>query len=161
MSVRTDVSVSSPLWSQAPDAEEIIRRTIAACAQAFEPEDGEVSVLLCDDAEIRRLNAQWRGKDYATNVLSFPSAMRETPEHHLGDIAVAYETVAREATSEGKAFQDHLAHLAAHGYLHLIGFDHETDEDAEEMEALEREILAGLGINDPYAEPAAPRRAAR
>ena len=87
--------------------------------------------------------------------------MRETPERHLGDIAVAYETVAREATNEGKAFQDHLAHLAAHGYLHLIGFDHETDEDAEEMEALEREILAGLGINDPYAEPAAPRRAAR
>ena len=161
MTVKAEISAASPLWRQAPDAEEIVRRTIEACESAFEPAEGEVSILLCDDAEIRRLNAQWRGKDSATNVLSFPSAMQNQVERHLGDIAIAYETVAREASDEGKTFTDHLAHLAAHGYLHLIGFEHETDEDAEEMEALEREILAGLGIGDPYADSVPQKQAAR
>ena len=161
MSVQTDISASSPLWAQAPEAEEIARRTIAACADFFEPTDAEVSILLCDDAEIQRLNAKWRSKDSATNVLSFPSAMQNAAERHLGDIAIAYETVAREASAEGTAFADHLAHLTVHGYLHLIGFDHETDEDADEMEGIEREILAELGIADPYADTSPLKQAAQ
>jgi probable rRNA maturation factor len=161
MSVAAEISATSPLWSEAADAEDVIRRTIAACEAALEPTEGEVGVLLCDDAEIRRLNVQWRGKDSATNVLSFPSVMQNPVERHLGDIAIAYETVAREAVDEGKKFAHHLAHMAAHGYLHLVGFDHDTDEDAEEMEALEREILAGLGISDPYDEAPLQRQAAR
>lgn len=150
MSVQIDVVVGSPLWSQTPEAEEAVRQAIAASEALFEPTDAEVSVLLCDDAEIRRLNAQWRGKDTATNVLSFPAANQGGAQRHLGDIAVAYETLAREASDEGKMIGRHLSHLTVHGYLHLLGFDHETDEEADEMEELEREILAGLGIADPY-----------
>lgn len=149
MSVQTEIVISSPLWSQT-EPEETVRRAIAAAETHFEPTSAEVSVLLCDDAEIRRLNAHWRGKDSATNVLSFPSPSPRAFASHLGDIAIAYETVAREATDERKTLAHHLAHLTVHGYLHLLGFDHETDEDAEEMEELERDILAALGICDPY-----------
>ena len=157
MSVQIEIVVASPLWPQA-EAEETVRRAIAASEALFEPTDGEVSVLLCDDAEIRRLNAQWRGKDYPTNVLSFPSAAESPTGRHLGDIAIAYETVKRESADEGKEFPHHLCHLAVHGYLHLLGFDHETDEDADEMEDMEREILGQLGIADPYdGEPAKQR----
>ena len=159
MSAQTDIVVSSPLWSQ-PEAEEVIRRAIAATEALFEPTDAEVSILLCDDAEIRRLNGQWRGKDSATNVLSFPSAS-STAQDHLGDIAIAYETVAREAANDGKPFAHHLVHLTIHGYLHLLGFDHEADDDAEEMESLEQEILAGLGIADPYEAEHGAKRAVR
>ena len=150
MSVQIDVIVGSPLWSQAPEAEEAVRQAIAASETFFGPTDAEVSVLLCDDAEIRRLNAQWRNKDTATNVLSFPAAAQGETHRHLGDIAIAYETLVREASDEGKMIERHLSHLTVHGYLHLLGFDHETDEDADEMEGLEREILAGLGVADPY-----------
>ncbi len=160
MSVQTEIVVASPLWPQA-EAEQAVRRAIAASEAFFEPTNAEVSVLLCDDAEIRRLNAQWRGKDSATNVLSFPSASHHAVEPHLGDIAIAFETVSREASEEGKAFADHLSHLAVHGYLHLLGFDHETDEDAGEMEGLEREILNGLGIGDPYRAPTGGQQAVR
>lgn len=153
MSAQVEIAVASPLWPQA-EAEETVRRAIAASEALFEPTDAEVSVLLCDDAEIRRLNAQWRRKDSATNVLSFPSVAQHAGERHLGDIAIAFETLNREAADEGKVFSHHLAHLTVHGYLHLLGFDHESDDDAEEMEGLEREILAGLGIDDPYrAQP--------
>ena len=109
--------------------------------------------MLTDDATIRAMNAQWRGIDKPTNVLSFPAGESlRARSAHLGDIAIACETVAREAAAENKAFLDHLAHLAVHGYLHLIGFDHETDPEAERMEHLETRILAGLGIADPYAD---------
>ena len=110
--------------------------------------------MLTDDEAMRQMNAQWRGIDKATNVLSFPAG--ESPsdaEQHLGDIAIAYQTVAAESAAENKAFSDHLAHLAVHGYLHLVGFDHETDAEAFSMEHLETQILSGLGIADPYADP--------
>ncbi len=110
--------------------------------------------MLTNDAGIRRLNGQWRGKDKATNVLSFPTpeVARAGGEPHLGDIAIAFETVEREALSEGKAFENHLMHLAVHGTLHLLGYDHEVADEAEEMEAMERTVLATLGVPDPYAE---------
>ncbi len=113
---------------------------------------GEVSVVLTDDAAIRRLNRDWRHIDKPTNVLSFPAAVLENgaPEPLLGDIVIAYETVARESAEEHKPFLHHLAHLAVHGFLHLMGYDHETDSQADAMEGLERDILAGLGIADPY-----------
>ena len=112
-----------------------------------------VTVLLTDDASIQSLNARFRGKDQPTNVLSFPAP--ETAAPHLGDIALACGVCAREAEVQGKSLQHHLMHLTAHGVLHLLGYDHETDAEAEEMEGMERAILATLGVPDPYAEPGA------
>ena len=134
----------------ASEAERIIARALDAAATATGMQ-GEVSVLLCDDAAICVLNARWRGMDKATNVLSFPAAPMPGVHALLGDIALAFETVAREAESEGKTLADHTAHLAVHGFLHLVGHDHETDAQAQEMEAAERSILLGLGHADPYA----------
>ena len=107
-------------------------------------------ILLTDDPAVRELNARFRGQDKPTNVLSFPAP--ETPEGHLGDIALAYGVCAREAETQGKRFADHLQHLVAHGVLHLLGYDHMTDPEAEVMEGLERVVLASLGIADPYAD---------
>ncbi|MFN3349586.1 rRNA maturation RNase YbeY [Pseudorhodoplanes sp.] len=146
-----DVDAASPLWSA--DAPEVVRRAIEAAARtAGRP--GTVAVMLTDDATIRAMNAQWRGIDKPTNVLSFPAhkSAAAAGSFHLGDIAIAHETVAAESASENKAFADHLAHLAVHGYLHLVGFDHETDAEAARMENLEIRILSGLGIADPYAD---------
>ena len=115
--------------------------------------DSELSLVFTDDAHVRALNAGWRGKDRPTNVLSFPAfprGKRGALPPMLGDIVLAAETVAREAQLEEKPLADHLAHLIVHGILHLIGYDHESDAEAEEMEGLERQILAGLGIPDPY-----------
>jgi probable rRNA maturation factor len=114
----------------------------------------EISVLFTDDVHIKELNARWRGKDKPTNVLSFPafSASREKAlPPMLGDIVLAHETVSREAELDEKRFDHHLTHLILHGLLHLLGFDHETEEEAEAMEAAERRILAKLAIADPYA----------
>ena len=114
--------------------------------------------MLTDDAGIRTLNRNWRGIDKPTNVLSFPalqptgSGGPDDAPRMLGDIAIAYETMRREADDEQKPFDHHLSHLAIHGFLHLMGYDHETDDDAEAMESLEQEILAQLGIPDPYAD---------
>lgn len=147
-----DVVVESDLWAGHPEAENTVRNAIEAVA-AFENRPGEVAVMLTDDATIRQLNAQWRGMDKPTNVLSFPAGqMAAGQDGHLGDIAIACETVAREAAAENKTFSDHLAHLAIHGYLHLIGFDHETDAEACVMEDLETRILSSLAIADPYAD---------
>jgi probable rRNA maturation factor len=148
--IAIDVVVESALWSAHAGAEDAVRRAIEAAA-AFQSKAGEVAVLLTDDATIRAMNAQWRRIDKPTNVLSFPAAA-STDCAQLGDIAIACETVAREAAAENKVFLDHLAHLSIHGYLHLIGFDHETDREAERMEHLETLILASLGIADPYAD---------
>ncbi|WP_055047145.1 rRNA maturation RNase YbeY [Devosia sp. A16] len=113
----------------------------------------EVSVVLTDDAEQRELNRQWRGFDKSTNVLSFPQIEPFAPVSGLlGDITLARETVAREAEEMGIGFEAHFTHLVVHGFLHLLGYDHIEDEDAEEMEGLESEILATLGIADPYAD---------
>jgi probable rRNA maturation factor len=114
-----------------------------------------VAVALIDDRAIRKLNKTYRGKDKPTNVLSFPSG--ETGESKrarraLGDVAIALGTVKREAKAQGKSVEDHVTHLMVHAVLHLLGYDHEADPDAEEMEALERKALAVLGIADPYAD---------
>src|SRR5262249_47076071 len=114
-----DVMIDSPLWAREPAAEDIVRRAIGAAAMASHaPTGAEASVMLADDAAVRALNARWRGRDEATNVLSFPAASSGS-SGMLGDIAIAYETTAREAQAEGKLFTDHLAHLAVHGFLHL------------------------------------------
>jgi probable rRNA maturation factor len=148
-----DIAIETGPW-QAQDDEAVVARAIetAADMSPHNVADAELSVVLTDDASIRAINAQWRHKDEATNVLSFPAppAMPGAPRL-LGDIVIAHETTAREAKAEGKPFADHLGHLAVHGFLHLLGYDHESDADAEVMERLEREILAKLGVPDPYA----------
>lgn len=150
-----DVIAERPEWdAEAGLADALARAAGAAFAAAgvrLLPH-AEVSVLLTGDAEVRTLNARWRGKDTPTNVLSFPAAegARLATSPMVGDIALAYETCRREAEAEGKVFSDHAVHLVVHGALHLVGFDHETDAEAEDMEAMERRILAGLGIADPY-----------
>jgi probable rRNA maturation factor len=129
----------------------IIASAITAANQAAGPAQGEVTVVVDDDARIRALNKLWRGFDKPTNVLSFPAPETQPgPARTLGDIAISYETAAREAIAEGKSFADHMAHLSVHGFLHLLGYDHESDEDAVEMEGLERLILARIGVSDPY-----------
>ena len=112
--------------------------------------DAEIALRVVDEDEGRMLNRDYRGKDYATNVLSFPA--HDTALGHLGDIALAYGVCAREAVEQGKTLSAHLQHLVAHGVLHLVGYDHEDEADAEVMEDLERQILAGLGLADPYLE---------
>lgn len=157
-----DALVAAEVWSAAPEAESWARAAIAAAARLGPPirPGAEVSLLLTDDAGVADLNVRWRGKAGPTNVLSFPLT---TPDRlasapMLGDVAIAYETVAREAQALGKPFRRHFEHLAIHGYLHLVGFDHETESGAEAMEALEREAMAAIGAPDPYAcsGPAAP-----
>ncbi|MBI5262899.1 MAG: rRNA maturation RNase YbeY [Bradyrhizobium sp.] len=156
----TEVLIAADCWQDQPEAEAVIQRAIAAAAEAVDEDvaGAELAVMLTDDAGIRTLNANWRGVDKPTNVLSFPALPPTGPRgddevpRMLGDIAIAYETTRREADEEQKPFDDHLSHLAVHGFLHLIGHDHEDDEDAEEMESLEQQILAQLGIPDPYAE---------
>jgi probable rRNA maturation factor len=143
-----DIQVASPLWAARPLAEQTVRDAIAA-ARAARDADGEVSVLLADDAAIRALNRDWRATDKPTNVLSFPAA-KETSGKLLGDIALAYETLARECADEQRDFLHHLAHLTVHGFLHLIGYDHQTDQQADEMEGLESRIMRSMNMPDPY-----------
>ena len=145
-----DIQVQSPLWNAQPLAEQTIRDAISAAAGALSTEGGEVSILLIDDSEIARLNRDWRGIDKPTNVLSFPASRVGQGDKLLGDIVIAYETLERESTDESRDFLHHLAHLAVHGFLHLIGFDHETDAQAEEMEGLESRIMMRLNMPDPY-----------
>jgi len=144
-----EVVVEARAWRVAEPKARALAKAAAAAALAAEaqPKTADVVILLTDDARLRALNAAFRGKDAATNVLSFPSAA----EGSLGDIALALGVCAREAAQQGKSLADHLQHLTAHGVLHLLGYDHETDADAEAMEARERAILAGLGVADPYA----------
>jgi len=142
-------------WRAAPRLDALVRRAAEAAIAGDGAKlraDAEISILLTDDATIRGLNARWRGKDKATNVLSFPAVApdRLADARALGDIVVAWETVMREAQAERKSVADHLAHLVVHGVLHLLGRDHERDDDAEDMESLERAILSGLGVPDPY-----------
>lgn len=145
-----DIEVEDAAWADAlPDAEALVRAA-AAATLASEGATGEgVALLLTDDKSVRELNARFRGQDKPTNVLSFPAPTN--PERFLGDVALAYGVCAREADEQGKSLAHHLQHLVAHGVFHLLGYDHETDAQAEEMEGLERAVLAGLGIADPYA----------
>ena len=129
-----------------PDCAALSARAIAAAAQQLDaPREGELSLVLSDDAQIRALNRDYRNKDKATNVLSFPQMGRL-----LGDIVLARETVEREAREKNISFEAHLTHLIIHGWLHLQGIDHETDASAEDMEAIEIAALAKLGIDNPY-----------
>jgi probable rRNA maturation factor len=152
-----DVVIDSPLWEREPATEAALRRALDAAAAAVPTTQGaEVTVLLTDDAAIHLLNRDWRGVDKPTNVLAFPAAAPPAgglpaAPLPLGDIAIAFETMAGEAAAAKKPFADHLAHLAIHGFLHLLGYDHQSDHDAETMEGLEGKILAQLGIADPYA----------
>lgn len=132
------------------DDAETLARGAAEAVLAYEHLTGRgLTLLLTDDGSVRALNAQFRGQDKPTNVLSFPAP--PNPEQHLGDVALAYETCAREAAEQGKPLSHHLQHLVAHGVLHLLGYDHMSDPEAEEMEAIERTVLASLGVPDPYA----------
>jgi probable rRNA maturation factor len=157
-----EVAIESDLWAAEPSAEAIVRRAIAAAAdvvRALPAASGEVSVVLADDAALHALNRQWRQIDKPTNVLSFqatsPRAANGMPRL-IGDIAIAYETAAREADAEHKPMNHHLAHLAVHGFLHLVGYDHDSDEAADEMERLEAKILARLDMPNPYGERPRP-----
>lgn len=154
------VDVVSPDWRTAKlDLDAVVSAAVCAAlvgADASFETGVEVGVRLTDDAEIRTLNRDWRDRDMATNVLSF--ALDDAPGDAidgvgavmLGDIVLAYETCAAEAMDQRKALTHHLSHLVVHGTLHLLGFDHEADDDAETMEALERAVLARIGVPDPY-----------
>ncbi len=144
-----DVQVQSPLWQAEPAAERTVRDAIAAAAAALSTRGDEVSILLTDDNGIRLLNREWRGIDKPTNVLSFPAA-KSGGVAFLGDIAIAYETLVRECAEENRVFRHHLAHLTVHGFLHLIGYDHASDSDADAMEGLESKIMLVMKMPDPY-----------
>lgn len=154
-----DIEIEDDGWLDVlPDAQTVVETGVAAALAAVEIDgQADVVVLLCNDAEMRELNREHRKKDKATNVLSFPApkAMRvKGVLEHLGDIALGLETCVGEAEEQGKTLKNHVMHLSVHGTLHLLGYDHMTDEEAEEMESLERDILAGLGVPDPYAQDA-------
>ncbi len=151
-----DIVRDEPAW---PD----LGTTVQKCFDTVTESDlhnlspGTIAVLFTGDAEISALNRDYRSKGQPTNVLSFPSGPRmpglpETHLHHLGDIVLAYETCIKEAEGKAISLQDHTAHLIVHGILHIFGYDHEEDQDAEIMEKLETKILSGMGITDPYSE---------
>lgn len=155
MTVHYDMAINAEGWQK----EETLRRLVDSVLQAtlrelgFNNIDSELSLVFTNDADIREINAKWRHIDKPTNVLSFPAfALQpgQEPGEVLGDIVIARETVEREAAEEDKSFDDHLSHLVVHGLLHLMGYDHQNDDEAEQMETLERKILASLGISDPY-----------
>lgn len=155
----TEILVTASCWQRESGAEAAIHRAIETAAAMIDADtfDAELAIMLTDDDGIRTLNKNWRGIDKPTNVLSFPALQPTGPREDddaprmLGDIAIAYQTTRTEADAERKPFENHLSHLAVHGFLHLVGYDHEKDGDAEIMEELERKILAQLGIPDPYA----------
>ena len=148
-----DIVIESSLWKAQREAEALLRRAIIAAASTVSATEGELAVVLTDDTAIRALNRDWRRKDSATNVLSFPASDAGGAggaPRLLGDIVIAYETTEREARAERKPFAHHLAHLAVHGFLHLAGYDHAEDDEADAMERLETAILARLHVPDPY-----------
>jgi probable rRNA maturation factor len=161
-----DCQIEDPQWT-AVGIEVLAEAAAKATLVYFDlsPEDWEVSLLACDDARIADLNAEFRGKPTPTNVLSWPSEERGAdrpglrpalpqpdPDPELGDIAIAYDTCAREAADGGKPLADHVTHLIVHAVLHLLGYDHENDPDALLMEGIETEILGKMGLPDPYGE---------
>ena len=147
-----DIQVQSPLWQAEPAAEQTVRAAIAAAAATLSTADGEVAILLTGDEAIRALNRQWRGIDKPTNVLSFPAAVTAAGvgAKFFGDIVIAYETLKRECDDDGRIFLHHLAHLTVHGFLHLIGYDHQVEAQAEEMEGLESKIMMRMQMPDPH-----------
>jgi probable rRNA maturation factor len=170
--LQIDVLVESEQWQDVRAASAAVRRAVRQAAAALSTSATELAIVLTDDAAMRRLNRNWRGVDAATNVLSF--ATRTTggrhkrhragdqagnqrgnqrgnqPGAHLGDIVLAYETIEREARRADRPFNHHLVHLAVHGFLHLLGYDHGNDAQARRMETAERAILRALAVPDPY-----------
>ena len=151
-SATVDVLINAKAWkTAAPTIKKIVERAVAAALAAERIKTPvELSVVLATDAAVQKLNKAYRGKDKPTNVLSFPAGDPSL----LGDVVLAYGTVARDARAEEKLCQNHVSHLVVHGVLHLLGYDHERMPEAEKMETRETKILAGLGIPDPYAAPA-------
>ena len=164
----TDTIIESGTWKGC-DLEALAETAVNATLThlGLDVDDCEITVMGCDDARIADLNTEFRGKPTPTNVLSWPSQERGAVEDgdtpalpvpdvfgaiELGDIAIAYETCAREADEAGKTTTEHVTHLIVHGTLHLLGYDHERDRDATLMEALETQILGKLGIADPYID---------
>lgn len=151
-----EVLIDDPAWELAEPRAAALAEIAAATTLAHErAKVGDVAILLAGDGRLAALNAAYRGKPTPTNVLSFP-AVGEASGGALGDIALAYGVCEREAAQQGKSLAHHLQHLTAHGVLHLLGYDHESDAEAQAMEAAERAILASLGVADPYAPPPAP-----
>jgi len=163
LSLHIDITVMEPRWSDVlPELETGFEKARVAILEALNvPDQGELSVALMNDLGIQALNKAYRGKDKATNVLSFPvikpregagipQDQNEHPALLLGDIVLAYETILREADDKSVSFLAHCLHLFVHGFLHLLGYDHDTDAKAESMEALEIDLLEGLGIDNPY-----------
>ncbi len=151
-----DIQVTSSRWKRQKAAERTVRKALAAAATATRARAGEISIVLTDDRTMRALNRDWRGIDAPTNVLSFPAPSRNGKSNlvPLGDIVIAFETLKRESKEDRKPFLHHLSHLAVHGFLHLMGYDHRSDKQAAVMERLERAILARLNVADPYRERA-------
>lgn len=153
--LETEVVRRSPEWKAAPIADTALALAAEAAFAASPPAGAdacELTIVLSDDEEVRDLNRTWRGKDTPTNVLSFPAGEQPGAPRQLGDVVLAFETVARETDAQGLALSDHVSHLVVHGVLHLLGFDHTSEEEAKTMESAERLVLASLGIADPYAE---------
>lgn len=160
--IQIDIAMDSDLWSDEDELQSLANTTCKATQdwlaenqnQPF-PENGtELSLLFTDDNSIQKINAEWRDLDKPTNVLSFPTkdlAPGTVPLPILGDIIFSYETIQRESVEMDKTFKDHLTHLFIHGFLHLLGYDHINDTDAELMESIETRILHSLGLSDPYA----------
>ena len=158
-----DYFLQAPAWKERlPEVEELAGRSALAALTVAEPdlplERTELSLVLANDAFVKELNRDYRGKDKPTNVLSFPAleedGLRQEGELVLGDVILALETCESEAAAQAKSLSDHVAHLTVHGVLHLLGYDHQDASDAREMERLEIEILARLGVADPYGEGA-------
>jgi probable rRNA maturation factor len=149
-----DLRVDSDRWKEIKKVKSVLRHAVVEAARTLSTTGLELAIVLTDDSAIRLLNRHWRGIDAATNVLSFPTRDAGGRPRLIGDIVLAFETIAREAHALGKSFTDHASHLAVHGFLHLLGHDHERKADAAVMEGLERDIMRRLGIADPYLEPA-------
>jgi probable rRNA maturation factor len=147
-----DISIDDREWRVVPNLRKLARTAVLA---VLPDDDVAIGLLFTSDARIAEINGQWRGKASATNVLSFPvPAATPVPAGEprpLGDIVLAYGVVSREALAQKKTFAHHVTHLIVHGVLHLLGYDHEKDGDAGAMEAREIMILAGLGMENPYA----------
>ena len=160
MDLDLDITIDDERWEslETPDARDVLSAAIHASNKTAFHDSAEISLVLTNDKEIRKLNKMYRGKDKATNVLSFPlidftdGSFKDPHGNALGDIIIALETVETEAQMQNKPLHDHITHLLVHGTLHLLGYDHEEDQEAEEMEALEIKILEGFDIKNPYGD---------
>jgi probable rRNA maturation factor len=157
MSVAIEMAIEAGDWKQVPDAAATAERAARAALSCAGVTDGELAILLTDDAHIRTLNRQWRAKDMPTDVLSFPAPpAKGAGPRFLGDVALAFETLARDAQADGNPVDHHLAHLVVHGVLHLLGHDHQSEGQAQVMERQERMALARIGVPDPYTADTTP-----